>query len=68
MSSFGRTFIPIGLAVAFGVWNGYYTFNPAFKEHQEASQQSTANPQPTEKTTEVNKQQRSSRNDASPDR
>ncbi|OTB04528.1 hypothetical protein M426DRAFT_320647 [Hypoxylon sp. CI-4A] len=40
MSSFGRTFIPIGIAVAFGVWNGYYAFNPALKEQQKGPQQS----------------------------
>ncbi|KAH9898669.1 hypothetical protein F4778DRAFT_742480 [Xylariomycetidae sp. FL2044] len=34
MSSFARTYLPIGLAVGFGIWNGYYTFAPEFKEQQ----------------------------------
>ncbi|KAI2464289.1 hypothetical protein F4781DRAFT_413424 [Annulohypoxylon bovei var. microspora] len=38
MSSFGRTFIPIGLAVAFGMFNGYYVFAPMFREQQKGSQ------------------------------
>ncbi|KAI8960871.1 hypothetical protein F5Y11DRAFT_328375 [Daldinia sp. FL1419] len=42
MSSFTRTAIPIGLAVAFGIWNGYYVLNPAFKEQQEKAQQRMA--------------------------
>ncbi|KAI1404165.1 hypothetical protein F4819DRAFT_448928 [Hypoxylon fuscum] len=42
MSSFFRTAIPITLAVAFGIWNGYYAFDPAFKEHQQGSQKSIA--------------------------
>ncbi|KAI0884884.1 uncharacterized protein GGS22DRAFT_164563 [Annulohypoxylon maeteangense] len=38
MSSFGRAFIPIGLAVAFGILNGYYAFGPLLQEHQNISQ------------------------------
>ncbi|KAI0900297.1 hypothetical protein F4806DRAFT_491184 [Annulohypoxylon nitens] len=41
MSSFGRTFIPIGLAVAFGIFNGYYAFAPTLREHQNASKPTT---------------------------
>ncbi|KAI1139839.1 hypothetical protein F5Y05DRAFT_412020 [Hypoxylon sp. FL0543] len=69
MSSFGRTFIPIGLAIAFGVWNGYYAFNPAFKEQEKTSQQSTAKDiQPRDKATEVNNERKLSKDDASPNR
>ncbi|KAI1076536.1 hypothetical protein F5B20DRAFT_555468 [Whalleya microplaca] len=32
MGSF-RNFIPLTLAVGFGILNGYYAFNPAFKEY-----------------------------------
>ncbi|KAI1476611.1 hypothetical protein F4774DRAFT_412738 [Daldinia eschscholtzii] len=42
MSSFTRTAIPIGLAVAFGVWNAYYVLDPALKEQQEKAQQRMA--------------------------
>ncbi|OTA65077.1 hypothetical protein K449DRAFT_392159 [Hypoxylon sp. EC38] len=68
MSSFTRTFIPIGLAIAFGVWNGYYAFNPAFKEHQQKSQSIAKDLQPTDKATEVHNQQRQPKDDISPGR
>ncbi|KAI0100713.1 hypothetical protein F4776DRAFT_649425 [Hypoxylon sp. NC0597] len=68
MSSFTRTFIPIGLAIAFGVWNGYYAFDPAFKDHQKASQSIAKDTQPTDKATEASNQQRSPKDDASSNR
>ncbi|KAI1381319.1 hypothetical protein F4677DRAFT_402661 [Hypoxylon crocopeplum] len=67
MSSFGRQFIPIGLAVVFGIVNGYYAFNPALKEQQKEMQQSIAK---DDKTAEVRdaSQQGSSKADTSPTR
>ncbi|KAI1412378.1 hypothetical protein F5Y13DRAFT_163467 [Hypoxylon sp. FL1857] len=68
MSSFGR-YIPLGLAVAFGIWNGYYAFKPAFKELQMGSQQSLAKDlQPIEKQTDANNQQKPPKDDASSNR
>ncbi|KAI0007952.1 hypothetical protein F4779DRAFT_589268 [Xylariaceae sp. FL0662B] len=42
MGSFTRTFIPMGLAIAFGIWNGYYAFGPILREHHEQRTQSIA--------------------------
>ncbi|KAI0802322.1 hypothetical protein GGR55DRAFT_454847 [Xylaria sp. FL0064] len=35
MSSFGRIYVPLGLAVVFGIANGYYAFQPLLKEQHE---------------------------------
>ncbi|KAI1453819.1 hypothetical protein F4805DRAFT_442258 [Annulohypoxylon moriforme] len=71
MSSFGRTFIPIGLAVAFGIFNGYYAFGPIFRDHQKASQPPTAkDSQKTDSVAEVKDftQNKSSSSDTKPNR
>ncbi|KAI1213646.1 uncharacterized protein F4807DRAFT_408567 [Annulohypoxylon truncatum] len=71
MSSFGRNFIPISLAVAFGMLNGYYVFGSTFKEHQKAPQlPTTRDNQQTDSVTEVNDstQHKSSSPDTKPDR
>ncbi|KAI0398933.1 hypothetical protein F4802DRAFT_84693 [Xylaria palmicola] len=35
MSFFARNYVPMGLAVVFGIANGYYAFQPLLKEkHQ----------------------------------
>ncbi|KAI1102021.1 hypothetical protein F4804DRAFT_314275 [Jackrogersella minutella] len=68
MSSFGRTFLPIGLAVVFGIANGYYAFKPSLKEAQEKSQNPIAkDDQQMNKTTEAkdSTQQESSKTDTS---
>ncbi|KAI1657380.1 hypothetical protein F4813DRAFT_75182 [Daldinia decipiens] len=39
MSSFTRAALPVGLAVAFGIWTAYYALDPAFREQQEKAQQ-----------------------------
>ncbi|KAI0202542.1 hypothetical protein F4808DRAFT_420490 [Astrocystis sublimbata] len=33
--SFGRTYLPAGIAILFGIVNGYYAFQPLLKEQQE---------------------------------
>ncbi|KAI0845794.1 hypothetical protein F5Y00DRAFT_245672 [Daldinia vernicosa] len=54
MSSFTRAALPVGLAVAFGVWNAYYVLDPAFKEQQEKTLQRLAKDnQQLDKVTEV---------------
>ncbi|KAI1388502.1 uncharacterized protein F4822DRAFT_402999 [Hypoxylon trugodes] len=50
MSSLGRKVIPISLAVALGIWNGYYAFSPALKEQQKESEPITQNGQQPDKT------------------
>ncbi|KAJ1325002.1 hypothetical protein MN608_09711 [Microdochium nivale] len=35
MSFFVSRVLPIGFAIGFGIWNGYYAFNPVFKEQME---------------------------------
>ncbi|KAI1825143.1 hypothetical protein F4861DRAFT_502489 [Xylaria intraflava] len=37
MSGFSRNFWPLGLAVIFGIGNGYYAFQPVLKEQHEKS-------------------------------
>ncbi|KAI2624661.1 hypothetical protein GGS26DRAFT_593278 [Hypomontagnella submonticulosa] len=56
--SFVRQLIPMGLAVAFGVWTGVYAFQPAFKGLQDNSQQqqtSKNNQQKPEADTELSR-------------
>ncbi|KAI2611681.1 uncharacterized protein GGS25DRAFT_205475 [Hypoxylon fragiforme] len=55
MSSFGRTILPVGLAVAFGIWNGFYAFSPAFQEERQRREQEQAgtNNNPQFDTTKV---------------
>ncbi|KAI1433050.1 hypothetical protein GGR50DRAFT_696436 [Xylaria sp. CBS 124048] len=47
MSPFGRNFVPLGLAVVFGIANGYYAFQPLLKEQQEKLEVMSKNGQPT---------------------
>ncbi|KXJ89639.1 hypothetical protein Micbo1qcDRAFT_164930 [Microdochium bolleyi] len=35
MSFFVSRVLPLGFAIGFGIWNGYYAFNPVFKEQME---------------------------------
>ncbi|KAI6085107.1 hypothetical protein F4821DRAFT_241570 [Hypoxylon rubiginosum] len=53
MGSFARTFIPIGFAVVIGIANGYYAFNPAFREHQDSQLPLAKNNQQSSKAPEI---------------
>ncbi|KAI0518537.1 hypothetical protein F5B22DRAFT_644844 [Xylaria bambusicola] len=44
--SFARNYVPLGLAIVFGIANGYYAFQPDLKEqHQKTDLQSELLPQ-----------------------
>ncbi|KAI1126559.1 hypothetical protein F5Y10DRAFT_266993 [Nemania abortiva] len=37
MSLFARNYVPIGLAIVFGIVNGFYAFQPLLKEQRQKS-------------------------------
>ncbi|KAI0537011.1 hypothetical protein GGR58DRAFT_473153 [Xylaria digitata] len=38
MSLFARNYVPLGLAIVFGIANGYYAFQPLLKEQHEKTE------------------------------
>ncbi|KAH7021109.1 uncharacterized protein B0I36DRAFT_367552 [Microdochium trichocladiopsis] len=58
MSFFVSRVLPVGFAIGFGIWNGYYAFNPVLKEQLEkkndpalrGGQSSPATAQPPDNT------------------
>ncbi|KAI0965991.1 hypothetical protein F4678DRAFT_451002 [Xylaria arbuscula] len=60
MSSFARSYVPLGLAIVFGIANGYYAFQPLLKEqHGKFDSKRDLSPQSGQQTTPVS-------NDATP--
>ncbi|KAI1300778.1 hypothetical protein F5Y03DRAFT_363533 [Xylaria venustula] len=60
MSAFGRSYVPLGLAIVFGIANGYYAFQPVLKEqHQKFDPKSDLLPKDGQQTTPIS-------NDATP--
>ncbi|KAI5858163.1 hypothetical protein GGS23DRAFT_341157 [Durotheca rogersii] len=47
MSSLVRGFLPISLAIAFGIWNGYYAFDTSLREQQQQGKRATQQPTTT---------------------
>ncbi|KAI0106994.1 hypothetical protein GGR51DRAFT_162761 [Nemania sp. FL0031] len=46
MSLFARNYVPLGLAILFGIANGYYAFQPMLLEqHQKKSELQSGNVQ-----------------------